>query len=150
MFLIVLPHIQKFFFPESTVCRDISDSHKANHTIQAAPHCRWSNGVDMLASLFYHMEKNLLNFKSCHIAWLHFNSLLVQKPALCIPHVNTEVSPSPNPIKERHPEQKPHCIPRAVYEGHSAPQHRGNSKPQQSQGSTERNTREKTFCIISF
>lgn len=35
--------------------------------------------------------------------------------------------PLPSIIKERHPEQKPHCAPRVAYEGHTAPKHRGNS-----------------------
>lgn len=35
--------------------------------------------------------------------------------------------PLPPIIKERHPEQKPHCAPRVAYEGHTAPKHRGNS-----------------------
>lgn len=58
MFLIVLPHTQELFFPESTTCRGISDSHKADHVAQATQHCEWTNSVDMLASyMLQHGEK---------------------------------------------------------------------------------------------
>lgn len=46
------------------------------------------------------MKKKLPKFEFCHVAWLHFNSPLVQKP---------------------------HCTPRVAYGGHAAQQLRGNS-----------------------
>lgn len=59
MFLMVVPHIQELFFPESTVFRGTSDSHKANHVTEATGHCKWSNGVDTLASFTLpHGEKS--------------------------------------------------------------------------------------------
>lgn len=59
IFLTVVPHIQELFFPESTVFRGTSDSHKANHVTEATGHCKWSNGVDTLASFTLpHGEKS--------------------------------------------------------------------------------------------